>query len=391
MNRPLIITIGIILILIVLGVWIYLLFFGTPDSPDEVFSNLGFELQTQPTTIAAPVAIPEQVTTIDTTTEALQQLTTRAVAGFTFVSSSSTQHVRYAERGTGHIYNINLATGVEEALSRTTIPQTAQAFFSPDGESVALVTHTNYTSNVFVGSLGDAVNLEGIQLPTDAKNVRFLNNTDILYTLAQNGVTNGFRQNLQTLSSSQLFSFPFMNIDMTWGSNLERMYLATKPDRNHEGFIYTIENGDLKPATPSAYGLSALHNNNTMVITFIEDGTYISTIHPTDTEQTYLPIIAPREKCVFDARIPNQLWCAAPVTIPSTTFVDDWYKGTVTSEDDLWRVDIDSGVAELYVSFKETTGRVIDVATIATSQTSTALAFINKTDQTLWLYDTTTE
>ena len=54
MNRALVITVGIVIIIIVLGVWVYLMLFGTPEKTGDVFTNLGFEISQQDTTIAPP-------------------------------------------------------------------------------------------------------------------------------------------------------------------------------------------------------------------------------------------------------------------------------------------------------------------------------------------------
>ena len=110
MKNPLLITIGLVLIVLVLGVWLYLLFFGTPDTADEVFSDLGFDIASQPVNVVAPEIPAASDTFVDTAGEKLRQITTRPVAGFVSFFSSSTDLVRYAERGTGHIYELNIST-----------------------------------------------------------------------------------------------------------------------------------------------------------------------------------------------------------------------------------------------------------------------------------------
>lgn len=392
MNRPLFITIGIVVILVVFGIWIYLLLFGSPHNSGEVFSNLGFELSPQEVTIAPPTAnTPLPETTVDTTTDALRQLTTRPVAGFTFIDTASSSAVRYVERGTGHVYEINLATGNETSLSRTTIPQVAEAVFSPSGDTMALTSYNGYTTNVLVGTIGEESNLEGIQLQPGAKNIAFASDQDVLYTITNSGTTKGYRHNITTLNRSELFSFNYSNIDMGWGSNLDNIYLATKPAHNLEGYIYTTNNNILTPIIPPAFGLSALYNNQNILTTQVENNTYTSVAH-TDTEESFsLPILTLKEKCVFDIFTDDYVWCAAPLPISDATFVENWYKGTITSNDFLWLVDIQGGQARLYANFQDLSGRIIDVNSINISANGTLLSFTNKLDHTLWLYDLTVE
>ncbi len=390
MNRPLLITIGIVIILLVLGVWVYLMLFGTPDNTDEIFTNLGFNIASQVTTVTPPPIDTQPLENlVDTqSSDKLRQLTMRSVAGFTFaVNSNNEQTIRYIERGTGHMYEINLATGVEEIISRTTFPKTATAVFSHDADTVSLTSHQGYITNVFVGTLTRDQSLTGIQLEPNAKNIAFADTGEILYTVSQENTTIGYKHNLSTETRVEKFSFNFINLDVGWGGDLDDVYLATKPAHNLEGFIYTTNNNILTPAMPSFYGLSAFYSNEYIIATYVHNQTSISVAIDDDGQITTLPIIALKEKCVFDAYSNHYLWCAAPIEFVDDKFVENWYKGTETSEDFLWLVDIQDGSAKLYADMKEISGRTIDIKEIQINNVGDTISFINKLDQTLWLVD----
>lgn len=388
MNRALIITIGIIIIILVLGVWVYLMLFGTPEKSSEVFANLGFQIAQQDTTIAPPVVsdgLPD--TTIDIQSDALRQLTTRPIAGFTFASTSLGQAVRYVERGTGHVYEINLETGIESQVSRTTVPQVTSAVFAPGGNTVALSASSNYKTSVFVGTFGDATNLVGIQLQPNAENISFASDSEVLYTVSSQNSTRGYIHNIDTLTQSERFTFNYANLDVSWGNGLNKTYLATKPAHDFEGFIYSTQNNILTPEMPSAYGLSGLITNNVILATFIQDRQYNSAVISSNGGVSKLPLLALKEKCVFDVFNENYLWCAAPLSDPGTTFVEDWYKGVATSVDHLWLINTSKGEAELYASPEALTGRIMDVSAISINTTGDSLLMTNKLDHTLWMYD----
>ncbi len=393
MNRALIITTGIVIILLVLSVWVYLMLFGAPKSGGEVFANLGFKMPSQEVTITPPVvgtALPE--VKVDTSGEALQQLTVRPVAGFILLENASSSIVRYAERGTGYIYDIDLNSGTEITVSKTTVPQTAQAVFSPSGNSVALTAYTQYSTSVFAGSIDMKNNtLVGVQLPPGAENITFESDTQILYTVTQNGNTTGYRFNTDSGTRAELFSFNYSNLDVAWGPELEKIYLATKPAYNLEGYIYYTVNNTLTPATPSAFGLSAFFSNPYIVLTFTENNRYVSYAQASDDTFYKLPIVALKEKCVFDRFAEDYLWCASPIETDTPTYVEDWYKGLVTANDYLWLVDIQGGKAKLFEDFQKISGRTIDVMDLQINSSGSALAFINKLDQTLWHYSLTAE
>ena len=74
---------------------------------------------------------------------ALRQLTIKQVIGaieITPTASSSNTLVSYAEAGTGHIYNLNIQTAVEERISNITVPTAQKAVFSKSGKYAAVAT-----------------------------------------------------------------------------------------------------------------------------------------------------------------------------------------------------------------------------------------------------------
>ena len=144
MNKQVFIIIGSVIVLILLAVWVYLLFFGTADTADDVFANLGLNGEEDTTIVVAPI-VEEEQPLVNMERPKLRQLTTKPVAGFNEVqhTASSTPVLYYAEMGTGHIYTINLQSGEEVRISGTTIAQANEALFSHDGATVAIASFSN--------------------------------------------------------------------------------------------------------------------------------------------------------------------------------------------------------------------------------------------------------
>jgi hypothetical protein len=85
MKKSLLITIGILTLLIVIGIWAYLFMYGAPKNADEVFARFGIGGNEE------IIPVPLEDTRIDVTSESepnvpkrLRQLTTRPVAGAAF-------------------------------------------------------------------------------------------------------------------------------------------------------------------------------------------------------------------------------------------------------------------------------------------------------------------
>lgn len=386
MKKSFIITVGIVLLLLVLGAWMYLLFFGTPETSDDVFANLGFG-NTSDTSIPTPTepTMGETAPFIDTK-DALRQLTTRPVAGFGFVGTSS-NIVRYAERGTGHVYEIEIDTGTEKRISGTTIPQVVEAVFSKSGNSVAFVSESDTERRVYVGEIQlEASSIDFLTLPPNAFEPHFENDTTVHYALPTNIGTDGYSIDIRNTNSVRIFSIPLREIHVIWG---DYTYVYNKPSQYSPGALYRI-GSSLTPITPQSFayvgGVSGTHyfgseSVNGKIKSYALNQ---NTEAKTSLTLTYIP-----EKCAVVERSPDTMWCTSPVGEMGAPFLEDWYKGVTYSEDSLWTIDLTTGESLLHIMFLAESGRIIDVDTILASYDGYRPLFRNKLDGTLWLYDST--
>lgn len=386
MKRSLIITIGILIILLVLGLWIYLLVFGTPKETNEVFANLGIITKNEDeVAIVETNTLSKNETQLALDGSPLQQLTTKAVAGFA-ATSSSDQLIRYVERGTGHIYEINLDKGTEKQITLLTLPQTVEATFSPSANSVAFTTFKGSDRITSVGTIPEeGSELIVTKLPPNAEQIAFKDDLIIYYTRRDNNETTGYAYNISNHSESELFTTTLTDITVFWGYGFDTIYIQTKPTQHLEGFLYKISKNILTPITEALYGLTTFIESNNMIISQVVDDEYISTWTRTSGELKQ-GILMLKEKCVFTEETAKRVWCAAPLPIPNASYVENWYKGTITSEDYLWSTDLVAQNSTLIENLTESAGKIIDVFDMKISDNRTSLLFTNKIDQTLWSY-----
>jgi hypothetical protein len=141
--KKILIILGVIIILVLGAAWAYVFIYGVPENADEIFAR--FDRAGD-----APVFTGDENSgDIDVgegddgmnegVVSRLRQLTTRPVAGAVFTTAG----IRYVERGTGHVYEIDLASGEERIVSGTTLQRTIRAVFSPDGTHVALTSESD--------------------------------------------------------------------------------------------------------------------------------------------------------------------------------------------------------------------------------------------------------
>lgn len=382
MKKPIFITIGILIILLILGVWAYLFTFGKPANSGEIFARFGAGKDA-----TTPAVLPEdtRVDTGDTSqsgaSQALKQLTTRPVAGAGFVEGG----IRYVEQGTGHIYAIDFATGVETLLSGTTIPGTRSAVFSPDSSYVAVSMMDGQMTKTLAGRVTKGEQFSGVALPPGATNMAFAHATGTLQFIVKGDYGSvGYSYNIERGASTKIFTIPLQDIHVLWGNPT---YVYTTPTAKQTGYLYRLLKNELVYVTSGEPGLMGFVTKDGVVVTRNTDTVRSYAINSKGEKmaQPLIPYIP--EKCTSGESF---VYCGIPKDALNTqTFPDDWYMGTVSFDDVLRKVDIVDGSATLLVDFKSVSGRAIDIAHIGADEDGQRIFFINKNDNTLWMFDTT--
>ena len=128
-------------------------------------------------------------------------------------------------------------------------------------------------------------------------------------------------------------------------------------------------------------------NNAYIVASFADEESFVSTSYgPKEELVQGLPMI--EEKCVFTAPEASGVWCASAATQPDGDFIEQWYKGVVTSEDSIWYTDLDTQSAQLVADLTKLSGKTVDVTDMLLNYNGSLLLFKNKLDHSLWLYRT---
>jgi hypothetical protein len=381
MKKALLITSGVLILLVGICTWVYLLLYGTPKSAADVFGNFSFGGESVNDDSYIPPVVTPAATQDPLSKEALRQLTTRPVAGAVLLPGT----IRYVERGTGHIYEIDFP-GEEKIISHTTIPQTVEAIFSSDGEHVVITAERGEKNELIVGTLSstDTSTLLGTTLPSGASDIGWNEEgTALYYLLPTPEGSQGYAYDLLKKQSTKLFILPLRDVVVLWGTPI---YIYTTPSARQTGYVYTIEKGTLEYATLGSRGLMALRTKSDLVISGTRDNDIVSA-HRDGNELLPLPLYP--EKCVVAKEKPDSLYCGAALKHDDGEYPDDWYKGERSYSDSLWEVEPEKGETTLLSNMLNESGREIDVAGIGTDPTGSYIYLINKNDGTLWLFDQT--
>ena len=392
MKRTLLIIGGVGIICILAGVWAYFLFFGTPNPDGGVFANFNLGNTDDPSVIIPIEPEPTQPVVDVTSPERLRQLTTQPVAGFAEVQATadSAPEARYIEAGTGHIYSIDLETGVETRISATTIPLTNAGALTPNGQYALLQSGSGIGSEHVIGIISTTSDeLRNFAIPGNITSFAATDDNTFMYaTPAGNGlIARAYDPNTNTVED--LFQVPFRDATIAWGSSeAGPHYVYPHPTSRLEGYVYSYTDGVAARERASGYGLSAVGSSAGYIYSEVQDGEYNT--HATNklTSQTNAtPLTIIPEKCVFAQIDATVAVCGITLAEFSYQMPDPWYKGEVRMNDDLWEYSIEGQSASLLVSPENATGRQLDIVRPQFGSNGANLYFQNKIDQTLWIYE----
>lgn len=390
LKKILFITGGIILLLLV-STWVYLLLFGTPISQSGLFANFN----ETPATEREVIENTETQTQLADSTQ-LQQLTTRPVAGYIFLKTESAtttdglsiqggEYLRYLERGTGHIYEIDLDNGIEEKISATTIKQATEAYFNPSGLKVIIVSDSETQRKSQLLSLTDD---RSVNLGTSHRNFQWLDDNTYRHTETNTDNTTSYYENTDG-TDSLLWTTPLSSVDVRLFG--DESVVINKMAPNLQGGVFFVLPGQLDILVKPEYSLTALPDRSGTQIAYsyydTQEKNIQSRLLDIETEQDFaLSLLVAPEKCDFSDTSNTAIYCAV-----SDHFVEaerdtlnQWYKGEISVADNLWVMETTQGSAKYFAPVSDQTGYNVDITDLQVA--GQYIFFRNKINDTLWKY-----
>jgi len=427
-------TLIILIILIVLGGGYYWFFVRVPSLSVNTNSTNN---QNSGNGIFAPFGQPNQSNSVATTSNnssiiatstistvpvvpVLRELSTMPVGGMMSSTTASTTIVRWIDRGTGHIYQAYADNTAIDEISNTTIPMIYQSYWNTAANSFIFssLSDNSNTVNDFYTTLipsgaapvastsastssaqltqyslaGSPLSGETLALavsPTLGKS-----NNQVLTLLDDgNGGSAGYISNFDGSKKTQIFDTPLQQINIQWPA-ATTVAVTTKATASGTGFLYFVnpKTGNFNKIIGGIYGLSTLTNSDASEVLYSHTntaGTGITTsiYNVTTGQSSDLPFNTLAEKCVWSTLQKTDLYCAIPSNIPSGTYPDSWYQGTVSFSDSLWEIDTITGDVHELIDLTKTAGQPVDAENLQLSPDESFIYFINKTDLSLWSFN----
>lgn len=404
-NIIIIISVFVIVLAIVLG---YFLFSSNPQkqSVSDQDTNTFFPFGT-----TTPDNRPQQdqiqqdqiITEEEQIIPKLRKISNFPVSGYIVFdnqergSTSTETKIRFFDKGTGHIFETTNESLTATRIVNTTFPKTQDVIFLNEKDAIARYLDANGTIKSLLGSItstSSASSTEGVfggaYIPDNIDNLSISPNKDefvflVGNTISKIGLINKKIQNVLTLDISEfLVSWP----------NQNNILLTTKPDSSASGYTYMVSSsgGTLKKVAGPLNGLMATaglnpslflisYTNNNKLSSFVID------IRNGNTQDVLVPVIP--EKCVWSNKNQNFVYCAVPREENISNMPESWYKGLRTFTDDIWRIDVSTGITTFINTDASWRNQQFDIVSPQLNEEENFFYFINKKDLTLWSYDFT--
>ncbi len=328
----------------------------------------------------------------------LRKLSSEPVAGAGLLDVKAGTVVRYIEKATGHIFEVELFSPRQGRISNTTIPKVYDAVWGNKNNS--LITRylkdddrTVETYSLTVKDLSTTTEniITGIAFPNKISDVSVVD-TGVFYLEQSDTGSSGYVSNWSGGNKKQIWNSPIKEIISQY-VNSKTVALTTKSEENTEGFLYFVDtsNGTSRRILGNIIGLSTLTDSSATRVLYlkldqsVEMFLYDMTMK---TRNVVYPVTFP-EKCVWSSKSKDIVFCAVPKEGVERASLTSWYKGLNQFSDDIWKYDLKNNTANIVLSMNSETSEDIDVIKPILSESEQYLVFMNKRDNALWSLDLT--
>ncbi len=316
------------------------------------------------------------------------------VAGFGFLTASSTPQVEYVLRSSGYLITADLGGRTTVRITTNLIPKIYEAMVAQDGSAVMRSIDASGTVTTLLGATKSATTSDSL-VPVTTFVGKYI--TPDIRHLTLNPVSKMITYSTDAISGESItsaswdgkkhtsvFSSPIGNWSITALSD-GRTYLTEAPADGIVGYTYRIANGSLIPVA-SGPGLTILPQENTtaMLLSTSQNGNLSLAGYPkTGAAAVAIPLHTITEKCVWLKSKAPIAYCAVPENSGIMNFLDGWYSGALHTNDSWWEVDVSTGnVQEIYTA--SANGPALDVKSPQVDDSGNYIVFINNTDGSLW-------
>ncbi len=393
---------AIVLLILGLGGW-FLFLRNQEGNLSDLASQRGFDIAIPSFTGArsstseniAAGATTEGMLSVQTAEKPprLWRVSSTPIAGASFIGASST--LRYIERSTGHVYDVDPVSGKAERRTNTLVPKIYDAAIASDG-SMILRTLDDAGGRIAIAATFGTTTQDGFfQLETANLGAAVFatafarGRPDTLLVAESANGAELVRSRADAAPQSLLSLFLTTLEPMLVPDG--RILLTERPASGMPSSSYEVVNGALVPLVRGIPGLAVLPRPSSSVLLYSsDDGARLRLFARSATSSTAeLSIGTSARKCVWapsgvSTTTPTlYAYCAVPQTAPSAGFTDSWVRGATHTADAWYTIDISAAKSERF--FIPEGSIALDVEDPMIDARGEYITFTNARDKSLWL------
>lgn len=310
--------------------------------------------------------------------------------------------IRFIDRGTGHVYEANDVTSDIDKISNTTLPKIYEAYWNKNLTATVLrylKDNNDSISNLYAEIKKTPSNIASSTTPYEIKG-KYLSNFDqvsvspagdkIFTWNIENGRGVGYVSAFDEKTRTKVVDTPMNQVNIDW-PELSTLTVVTKGLSSMSGYMYSIntKNAEMRRVIGDIRGLTARMSNDGKQVIYSTGGSSIETKLLNTQKGTSGDVIFKTlaDKCVWSKIRKNEVYCAVPTEIPSGSYPEDWYKGSVSFTDQIWILNTTNGEVHLLANPLNLNKVLVDAINLTLDPKENYLYFINKRDLTLWSLD----
>ncbi len=367
----------------------------------------GGDIFTSNTASSSPLA---EEGTVSDATGRFYRVSARPIGGLALVGQATSSALIYAEKITGHLYRLQPGAAAER-ISNTTIPKVYSLAAGQSGTSTELII-----SHLREGRLqtiavsldirptlagDDFLSLPESDLPTLATRAwpaEILSlavspdHSQVFWLEPSGNQSVAYLAQLDGSNKQTLFRSPYQEWQASWVSpTVIALQSRSSELANGSLYLWDLRSKELEPVITGVPGLSTLVNpdlNRVLYSGLGEQGLVFGIYDRSKKFFSRLNMRTWTEKCVW-SRAGLTAYCAVPAGLPSGyRYPDDWYRGEVRLNDNIWKIDTVTDQNEII--FSPTTSNLdinLDADKLLLDPEEKTLYINNRYDQRLWALD----
>lgn len=325
---------------------------------------------------------------------ALLRLSEVPVSGAIGLIKNNSTIIRYTDRATGHIYDINPSTLEKTKVANITLPKIYEAYFKKDGSgviyrslkkdsdeiintSIELIPPKGTSTDNFYTEVSTIMrgDIKSLDVSGPGKLAYYIKDTASIDISSFNG------------SGPQvIYNSIFKDWNINWAGNT--LTLVTKPSAYVVGYSYVLNpaSGSLKKLKGPFNALTLLRNpaENRIVYSY-NDGSLTRTFYENLLSKDSFEISSTfADKCVWGSKQTFVIYCASPEEGIENNEPDLWYQGRTHYHDNILKINTDSGITNIVLNTKKDFNVDVDVVNPFLTPDEDYLIFMNKNDLSLW-------